>query len=102
VRGRCRQRIVHGLGFASGHSWTINRPVVSVNAGVTCTPAACSAVAELHELAHDLAYGSLTIALAVMAHGRAQPPNDTRAGLGIAVLVGTSRNSWALEVTLPT
>jgi hypothetical protein len=75
---------------------------VSVSAGVTCTPAACSAVAELHEVAHDLAYGCLTIALAVMAHGRAQPPNDKRAGLGIAVLIGTSWNSWALEMTVPT
>ena len=39
------QSIVQGLGFASGRNWVMSRPVVSVSVGVTCTPAACSAVA---------------------------------------------------------
>ncbi|MDO8340431.1 MAG: hypothetical protein Q7T59_00475 [Candidatus Woesebacteria bacterium] len=59
-------------------------------------------MAELHELVLDLAYGSLTIALAVLAYGLAQPPDDVRAGLGIAVLIGTSWNSWASDMTVPT
>jgi hypothetical protein len=59
-------------------------------------------LAELHELVHDLAFGLLTLALAVLTHWLAQPPDAARAGLAIAVLIGTSWNSRALEMTVPT